>query len=94
MEGKKQVIGLTLAIVLPVFFSACGVMQNGGRELRAPNYASPVGADNWEVNCGRDVAIIDDDSLDEFYNPDGSVKTYIEFCQELEPSLIKDRRGS
>lgn len=85
-------VRVTVAIVLTVFLSACGTIQDGKQEARrAPNYASPSGIDTWEVNCGRNMAIIDDDSLHEFYNADGTVKTYIEFCQDLEPSLIKRR---
>ncbi|MCW8194079.1 hypothetical protein F6455_04685 [Proteobacteria bacterium 005FR1] len=84
-------VGAASAVALSLALGACGTFQNDSQRLRAPNYASPVGANNWEVKCGRDVILIDDDSLDDFYNADGTVKTYIEFCQEAQPSLIKDR---
>lgn len=79
-------VGLSLAL------AACGAMPGERQELRAPNYASPIGVDKWEVNCGRNRIIIDDDSLDEFYDYDGSVKSYMQFCREAEPSAIKRSR--
>lgn len=79
------------AAVLSLTLAACGMIR-GEEELRAPNYASPSGNENWEVNCGRQTVVVDDDSLEQFYNEDGTVKTYREFCREAEPSIKRDRR--
>lgn len=84
----NSVRGLALVAMLAAL-SACAGIEDPGSGPRAPNYASPLGNNDWEVSCGRQSVFIDDSALDEFYNEDGSRKTYMEFCAEAEPSLIR-----
>lgn len=88
MQRELHLRSISPAAAIVVSFALSGCFQNDYERLRVPNYASPVGTDSWEVNCGNNVFIIDDDAMDEFYKSDGTAKTYMEFC-EAEPSLIR-----
>ncbi|MEX1033310.1 MAG: hypothetical protein WDZ30_08115 [Cellvibrionaceae bacterium] len=88
--SPKSIATACAAACFSMVLVACGSLP-GNERLRAPNYASPVSADRWEVSCGRNRIIIDDDSMDEFYNSDGSTKSYMDFCRDNEASLIRRR---
>lgn len=52
-------------------------------DRRAPSYASAVGINNdYEVQCGAGVVIIDHYSVGYFFNEDGSEKSRGQFCDE------------
>ncbi|MGQ9424646.1 hypothetical protein ACXYTJ_01715 [Gilvimarinus sp. F26214L] len=80
-----------ILLTLPLALAGCGTFSGGSERLRAPNYASPVGLDKWEVNCGRNRIIVDDDHLDQFYEDDGTAKSYTEFCEDAEPGRAARR---
>lgn len=80
---------LPTALLLLAVLSGCSYLQSGEPGLRAPNYASPVGTNYWQVTCGPNKIYIDYNELDTFYNEDGSQKTYMEFCRETEASRIR-----
>lgn len=82
----RAVVGLLLsAVILP----GCGYVQEGEPRPRAPNYASPIGTDYWEVTCGPNKIYFERNELDSFYNADGSQKSYTEFCRDVDASRIR-----
>lgn len=78
-----------LAIATAITLSACGTLSES--RPRAPNYASPVGTDAWEVRCGVNTVYVEHDRLEQFYKDDGSRKSYVEFCSEVNDAGIKAR---
>lgn len=78
-----------LAVCAVALLSACGTMSDS--RLRAPNYASPVGTDAWEVRCGVNTVYVEHNRLEQFYKEDGTRKSYVEFCSEVNDAGIKSR---
>lgn len=78
-----------LAVAAALMLSACGTLSEP--RFRAPNYASPVGTNAWEVRCGVNTVYVEHDRLEQFYNDDGSRKSFVEFCSEVNDAGIKSR---
>lgn len=73
-----RVIGLLSSLA---FLVSCAGSSVDDR--RAPSYASIVGVDNdYEVQCGTSVVIVDRYSVGYFYNEDGTEKSRGQFCDE------------
>ena len=52
-------------------------------DRRSPSYAIAVGQDNdYEVDCGASLVIVDHFSTHHFFREDGTEKTRQEFCDE------------
>lgn len=86
-QGSVRITALVAATLL---LGACGTLSSDSR-LRAPNYASPVGTDAWEVRCGVNTVYVEHNRLEQFYKDDGSRKSYMEFCAEVNDAGIKAR---
>lgn len=73
-----KVIGLLSGLA---FLVSCAGSPVDDR--RAPSYAPMVGIDNdYEVQCGASLVIIDRYSVGDFYNADGTEKSRGQFCDE------------
>ena len=59
---------------------------------RPPDYAVTVGQDNdYEVDCGASLVIVDRNSSQDFFNADGSAKTRQQFCDEYRGDTLINR---
>jgi len=86
----KGSIRVAWVVAAGLVLSACGTLDGDSR-LRAPNYASPVGTNAWEVRCGVNTVYVEHNRMEQFYKDDGSRKSYTEFCGEVNDAGIKSR---
>lgn len=71
---------VVLLSIAAVFASCAGSTSN---QPRPPDYAVVVGQDNdYEVDCGASLVIVDRNSAEHFFKADGMAKTRQEFCDE------------
>lgn len=87
VQGFSRV---ALVVAASALITACGTLGSESR-LRAPNYASPVGTNAWEVRCGVNTVYVEHNRLEQFYKDDGERKSYVEFCDEVNDAGIKSR---
>jgi|GEM_PF-6536638 len=70
-----------------VLLSIVGVLSacagSATERPRPPSYATVVGQDNdYEVDCGASLVIVDHFSTQHFFREDGTEKTRQQFCDE------------
>lgn len=71
------------AVLMPIVVMLAACSGSASDLVRPPAYAIMVGQDNdYEVDCGASLVIVDRNSTDYFFHPDGSEKTRQEFCND------------
>ena len=76
-----RIVATAMLLSMVGVLTACA--GSASEQVRPPSYAIAVGQDNdYEVDCGASLVIVDHYSTHHFFREDGTEKTRQQFCDE------------